>query len=197
MMRYRCVIIGSSTGGQSALSEILPGLSPSLGVPMIVIQHNLKGMSDFMVSSLQRLTSIPVKEAKGGEILACGESTIYVAPSGYHMRIIWNRDHNPMIVVREGKGNPNLLPNIDETMTTASEVFKSSVLGVILTGMGSDGTEGMRAICNAGGTTLAQDPATCAIPSMPASAIAAGVVTYIVGLQYIASKINHLVLSKE
>ncbi|MGB9774227.1 MAG: chemotaxis protein CheB [Bacteroidota bacterium] len=196
MMRYRCVIIGSSTGGQSALAEILPGLSPSLGVPILVIQHNLKGMSDFMVSSLQRLTSIPVKEAKGGEILVCGQSTIYVAPSGYHMRIIWNRDHNPMIVVREGKGNPNLLPNIDETMTTASEVFNSSVLGVILTGMGSDGTEGMKAIWNAGGTTLAQDPATCAIPSMPASAIAAGVVTYVVGLQYMAGKINYLVLSK-
>jgi two-component system chemotaxis response regulator CheB len=196
MSDIRCLIIGSSTGGQNALIEILPLLNGSLNIPIIIVQHNLKGMSDMMAVSLKRVTLVPFREAQGGELLEYGETIFYLAKAGYHTRIIWNRDHIPILVVREDKNNPNLLPQIDETMTTGTEVFGSALLGVVLTGMGNDGTKGLEALKKAGGTTLVQDPKTCAVPSMPESAISARVVDYIVPLPEIAGRINHLVLSK-
>jgi two-component system chemotaxis response regulator CheB len=175
--------------------NILPVLRPELGVPLLIVQHNLKGMSQMMASSLNQTTSIRVEEARGGEQLLSGRAAVYLAPAGCHTRIIYSRDDVPIIIVRENKRMSNLLPSVDETMSSAAQVFGSHLLGVILTGMGNDGTKGLGMIKKAGGITMAQEPRTCAVASMPLSAIQSGVVDHIVPLQHIGTRINMLVLS--
>ncbi|HOJ19333.1 MAG TPA: chemotaxis protein CheB [Ignavibacteriaceae bacterium] len=186
------IIIGASAGGDKALTKIIPRLNNELKIPLLIVLHNLT--SAYFVEILSRKTTIPISLAESGLELNKGNLRIYVAKSGFHTRIIKDLDNRRVIFAYEEKSTPFIFPNISETMLTASTIFAGKLMGVILTGMGSDGVEGMRAIKKNGGITIVQDPALAEFSSMPKSVTESGIADYILPLGMIPSKINQLAL---
>ncbi len=163
------VVIGASTGGPQVVRQILSQCSPPFPAAILVVQHIAAGFCAGFVEWLQTSCTLPIHLAAEGDRLVEGEA--YVAPDSYDL------------LVRAG-GRIHLTdrqlqlqrPAIDVAMQSAAEIFGERTIGVLLTGMGRDGAIGMQAIKRVGGTTLAQDEASCAIYGMPKAAVTLGVV---------------------
>ena len=158
----KAVVIGASTGGPSALSEILRELPETLGVPVFVAQHMPPEFVPGFVDGLSRDAKLPVEMASQNEV--AGGGRIYVAPGDSDMKLV--RDplgKTHMLLVPP---STTLTPSIDTLMASVATVFGTGTLGIILTGMGVDGLEGMRAIKAVGGKTIVQDEATSAVYGM-------------------------------
>ena len=149
MYAKNTVIIGSSTGGFRIVGRIFSNL-PKLNAGVIVVQHMLKSVNEPFKEKLNRNTQMEVKIAEDGDFLEYGK--VYVAPSGYQLKIVKDRKIG---LFSDGKVNA-VRPSIDVTMRSVK--FKSSsedqIIGVILTGMGKDGVEGIRHIKRSGGITM-------------------------------------------
>lgn len=179
----RVVIIGSSTGGPKALYQVVPALPADLPAAVLIVQHMPPGFTDSLAKRLDQLSELVVKEAAEGDILYNGAA--YVARGGYHM------------VVKEGgvvalNQNPTVCgvrPSIDVTMQSLPGVFGNRVLGVILTGMGSDGTHGSQLLKQMGGNIIAEDESTCVVWGMPKSVTEAGCVDVVLALPRIADAV--------
>jgi two-component system chemotaxis response regulator CheB len=167
----RAVVIGASTGGPDALSKVVGGLTAALPVPMLVVQHMPPLFTAQLAARLDRLGPNTVVEAKGGEPLEPG--VIYVAPGDYHLEVA---DGRGRVVTRVSHGDQvNFCrPAVDVLFRSAVDVFGADLLGVVLTGMGSDGREGSRSIVDAGGRVFAQDEETSVVWGMPGSVATAG-----------------------
>ncbi len=160
------VAIGTSTGGPKALQEILPRFPGDLATPLLIVQHMPEGFSASFAQRLNGLCSITVCEASHGEIIRPG--TAYIAPSGSQMRVVGKpSDLQPVISIDHDPSAVQHAPSIDVLMKSVASLYKSRAMGIIMTGMGSDGAEGMKAIHRAGGFTIGQDEATCAVYGMP------------------------------
>ena len=164
------VVVGASTGGPAALRELLSALPPDFEAAVLVVQHIPKSFTGVLASQLNRHCRLKVREAEDGDLLRTG--LVLVAPGGYHLLV----RSGLRVGVVAGNGTQEHCPSIDVTMQSAAQVMGSRVTGVVLTGMGDDGTEGLRAIHRRGGATFAQDAASCVINGMPQRAIDAGVV---------------------
>jgi len=165
------VAIGCSTGGPNALSDIFKTMSPNLGVPIVVVQHMPPLFTKMLAERLSLSSQIKVLEAENGMELQPGYA--YLAPGDYHMEIV--RDRTLVkIALNQKPHEHSCRPAVDITFASAAAIYGRSVLGVILTGMGQDGTRGARAIVEAGGVVITQDRETCVVPTMPASVAAAG-----------------------
>lgn len=180
------VAIASSTGGPSALLKVLKFLPEIFPVPIVVVQHICEGFGQGFVDWLNKECILNVKTAERGEILAAGN--IYVAPDGFHLLI------DPGKVVRLSKSMPinGLRPCATLMMEAAAKVCGAATIGVILTGMGRDGADGMKAIKEAGGMTIAQSPETCVVFGMPKEAIELGVVDKILPVDRIATDLEYV-----
>ena len=164
------VVIAASTGGPKALSEVLANLPESLCAAVLVVQHM---PDDFLHSLARRLSQIgtmPVSVAKAGEPVISGR--IYLAPGDRHMTVVF-RGGFPVIEADEGPLVCGVRPSADPLFMSAAKAFGQNVVGVVLTGMGHDGAEGLRAIRAAGGGAIVQDQASSIIYGMPRSALAA------------------------
>lgn len=182
------VAIGTSTGGPKALQEILPRFSTDLAVPILIVQHMPEGFSVPFAERLNRLCSITVCEARHEEIVR--PATAYIAPCGSHMRIIRrSSDLQPTISLDSGAPGAQHIPSIDVLMKSVALLYKSRAMGIIMTGMGSDGAEGMKAIHGAGGLTVGQDEATCTVYSMPRVCAEMGILDRIVPLSDIPAQV--------
>jgi len=177
------VCIGSSTGGTVALTNILPNIDHNIGVPILIVQHMPRLYTNSFAGRLATLCRLRVKEAEDNELLM--PNTVYIAQGGYHM------------VTRDGKirlldTDPvnNHKPSVDVLFRSVETEFKGRTLAIILTGMGSDGANGLALIKDAGGYTVAQDEESSVIFGMPGSAIKTGKVDRIIPLNKIASFIN-------
>ncbi len=182
-----CVVaIASSTGGPAALAKIFSALPEDLPACLLVAQHMAAGFSSTFVEWLASVSHCEVQEAKLGCSLRAGLALI--APAGRHLRVSTNG--LPQILdlppVNGGK------PSGDILLTSVSQVFGARAIGVVLTGMGKDGTEGLRSIRDNGGVTVAQDEFTSVIFGMPKSAIEAGVAEQIAPLDTMAATIAEL-----
>lgn len=167
----KVVIIGSSTGGPPVVEYILANLPPNLTVPILIVQHMPEKFTAFFAERLNRIVPFAVKEAAEGDILKAG--TCYVAPGNWHMEI--RAEHGSKAIhLTQTEAYLGLRPAINRTMITAAECYDGAVLGIILTGMGNDGTEGIAAIKNKGGMAVAQEPETAVVDSMPSSIIKRG-----------------------
>lgn len=168
------IAVASSTGGPSALLKMLKPLPANFPVPMVIVQHICEGFGPGFVEWLNKECAIHVKTAERGETLQPG--IVYVAPDGYHTLI------DPGLVVRLSKSMPvgGLRPSATLMMESAAKALKSGVMGIILTGMGRDGADGMKAIKEQGGLTLAQSPETCVVFGMPKEAIEIGAIDKVV-----------------
>ena len=185
----KVVAIAASTGGPPALEVVFSQLTADLPAAYVIVQHLPAGFAESFARRLARTTDIGVDMAAGGTVLQQGMA--YLAPHGTH-------------TVVEGLAMPRLRldssPPLHSVRPAADPLFESVALrfgdkavGVVLTGMGVDGAQGMRAIHDAGGTTIAQDEGTSVVWGMPGAAVRAGAAVHVVPLGSVAREIRRAV----
>ena len=171
--QYQLLAIGTSTGGPVALQKILSQFPQDFPLPIIMIQHMPATFTNAFANRLNSLCNITVKEASNGDILKPGVA--YLAPGGRQM-IISGTESAPKIKIIEGDSlKIAFKPSVDVSFGSAAKIFGGNVLGIILTGMGSDGREGSRMLKAKGATIWAQDEETCVVYGMPQAVTVAGV----------------------
>jgi two-component system chemotaxis response regulator CheB len=181
------VAIGASTGGPKALQEILPLFPHDLSVPILVVQHMPIGFTGLFAQRLNSLCSLAVREASHGEPVQPG--VIYVAPGGLHMTVQRQADSRATIQLDPNPTNHMHKPSVDVMMKSVAKHFGNLAMGVILSGMGTDGAEGMNAIRLNGGFTIGQDETSCTVYSMPRACAELGALARIVPLFQIPNQI--------
>jgi two-component system, chemotaxis family, protein-glutamate methylesterase/glutaminase len=184
----RLLVVGASTGGPRAVGEFLSAVGPALkSVPICIVQHMPPIFTAVFAEHLGTQTGLQAAEGSDGDILQPGR--IYVAPGGRHMGL--RRDKGG-IVIRLDDGPPvNFCkPAVDVLFNDTASLFGASTLAVVLTGMGSDGTHGARAIGEAGGVILVQDEATSTVWGMPGSIAKAGFAHDVLPLQAMAPAVK-------
>ena len=170
--KSRAVAIGISTGGPNALARMLPQL-PKLGVPVFIVQHMPQNFTASFAARLDTLCAARVEEGWDGAPLETGR--IYVAPGGAtHMEVDWGATRRVRLVDAEPVNRHR--PSVDVLFASVVRAQVPGVVGVLLTGMGRDGAEGLRAIREAGGRTIAQDRETSTVYGMPRAALEIGAV---------------------
>jgi len=180
------VAIGCSTGGPRALQTILPLLPPDLPVPVLIVQHMPVGFTGPFAKRLNSLCRLEIRE--GGNRDPIQPGVVLIAPAGWHM-LVERHSRRPQIVLSHEPTNGCHRPSVDVMMLSVCERYGARCMGVILTGMGNDGAEGMRAIYNAGGLTLGQDESSCTVYGMPRASAEMGVLRQILPLSAIPQAI--------
>ena len=190
LVAEQVVVIATSTGGPRALAELLPQIAPEIDAALIVIQHMPEGFTRSMAERLNAGSPMLIKEAEDGDLLLRGRCLI--APGG--SQLTFHADEQQGIVARivRERSERNLAPCADVTLQSLATMFGSRCLGVVLTGMGDDGTAGLRAIKDHGGRTLAEDASTCVVYGMPKAAKELGGVEKELPLTRIADEILKL-----
>ena len=183
------VVIGSSTGGPRALYQVIPALPADIPAAILVVQHMPPGFTKSMADRLNELSEITVKEAEAGDMLRHGEA--FVAPGGYHMMVKKDR----FVGLNQAPPVCGVRPSVDVTMESVALVFGASTTGIVLTGMGCDGTNGTSLIKAAGGKVI-EDESSCSVYGMPKSVADAGNADRIVPLPGIASELVRMLNNK-
>lgn len=178
--------IGSSTGGPKALQEVLASLPAGFAFPVVVVQHMPPGFTKSLASRLDGLCELTVKEAQDGEKLNAG--SVYIAPGDYHLRVIRKPGGSFAVALDKSQQVNGHRPSVDVMFESIYEAKPFGAVGVIMTGMGSDGVNGLRLIRKLPRTyIIAQDEATSTVFGMPGSAVKAGVVDVVLPLNEISS----------
>ena len=181
------VALGTSTGGPKALQEILPLFPRDLSVPILIVQHMPPGFTAPFAQRMNSLCSLTVREATGGETILPG--VVDIAPCGLHMKVERKPRSRARICLDPHPEDSVHIPSVDVLIKSVAESYRDLAMGVILTGMGDDGAEGMKAIHGQGGLTIGQDEATCTVYGMPRACAQLGVLTRIVPLSQILGQI--------
>jgi two-component system chemotaxis response regulator CheB len=185
------VLIGVSTGGPGALAKLLPALPANLGAPVFVVQHMPPLFTQPLAESLNRKCAIRVKEAQDGETAL--PNWAYVAPGGKHMKLVPGPGGKITVGLSDDPAENGCRPSVDYLFRSAAREFPGRSVAVILTGMGNDGTAGLRWLKRSGCVSFAQDEASCVVFGMPKEAIAAGVVDTVAPLDTLAGAIVRVV----
>ena len=180
------IIIGTSTGGPVALTELLTKIPASFRVPIVVVQHMPEHFTLALAERLNRQCALAVVEAGNGMTLEAGK--VYVAPGGH--QCIFNRGNTLKIMVADER--VTYQPSVDVTFASAASIFGSRVLGIVLTGMGNDGCEGARLLKQKGATIWGQNKESCVVYGMPKAVAEAGLVDCVLPLQEIGPRISKL-----
>jgi len=190
------VVIGVSTGGPAALEQLLPQLPAEFPVPVMIVQHMPKLLTGVLAERLDRCCSLHVKEAYHGAPLKPG--TIWLAPGDEHMEVMsqplssWNGEITRGTGIKLHRQAPlnHCRPSVDYLFHSAARMYGAGALALVLTGMGSDGLEGARAVSLAGGVVLAQDEATSAVWGMPGRVTESGIALSALPLSALAREVN-------
>jgi two-component system, chemotaxis family, protein-glutamate methylesterase/glutaminase len=186
----RVLLIGSSTGGPQALNAVLGGIGAVIDkAPVLITQHMPPTFTAVLAEHLARASGRPAAEAKSGESIRAGR--IYVAPGGFHMRVDRRRG-DPVITLDDGPRINSCKPAVDALFSSAAAVWGQWNLGLVLTGMGTDGTRGAVALVGAGGRVLVQDEASSVVWGMPGSIAQAGLASAVLPLVQIAPRVARL-----
>ena len=185
--RKSLIVIGSSTGGPRALQSVIPFLPADLKIPVVVVQHLPAPFTATLAQRLNEASALEVREIVSGETLQPG--IVYVAVGSRHLEF----DLHGRAAITDGPPVHGVKPSVDVTISSLVRTYGPRMLGVLLTGMGVDGAAGLKAIYNAGGSTMAEHESTCVVYGMPKAAIEMGVVQDIVPLDQIATKIAEVV----
>lgn len=181
------VLIGVSTGGPTALAQVLPALPSKIGAPIFIVQHMPPMFTEALAQRLQTKSAIKVKEAQDGETAQA--DCAYLAPGGKQMKLAPGKNGEIVIRVTDDPPENACRPSVDYLFRSVALHFPGRAIAAILTGMGNDGTEGARMLKRGGSFTIAQDEASCVVFGMPREAILAGVIDTIVPLHKIADAI--------
>jgi two-component system chemotaxis response regulator CheB len=167
----KVVAIAASTGGPAAVQTVLRGLGTGFPLPILVVQHIARGFVPALIEWLNNTLALPVRVAQQGERLVPGQ--VYLAPEDHHIVA-----HEPgMAGLRPIAAGDRFCPSADLLFETVAGVYGAAAIGLVLTGMGDDGTRGLLALRAAGAPTLAQDAASCVVYGMPRAAVEAGAIT--------------------
>ena len=169
----KVVAVGASTGGPRALIDFLSGMGPgSAAVPILVVQHLPAVFTEALAGLVRAETGLDAVEAKAGECLRRGR--VYIAPGGRHMGLALDGRGNVLVRLDDGAPVNQCRPAVDILFRDVARVFGAGAAAVVLTGMGTDGTEGARAVADQGGTVLVQDEASSVVWGMPGQIAKAG-----------------------
>lgn len=187
----KLVAIGCSTGGPLALQEILPLFPADFPAAVLIVQHMPRYFTRPFAERMNQMSHITVREAVDGDIIAPGVAL--VAPGGVQMRVCRRQSiHAEISLSKDGEGLLHA-PSADVMMKSVASIFGTRGIGVILTGMGHDGLEGMKEIKAAGGRTVAQNEATCTVYGMPKAVVDAGLADKVVPLSHIAGEVLNMI----
>jgi two-component system chemotaxis response regulator CheB len=181
----KIVAIGASTGGTEALREVLTGL-PADCPAVLVTQHMPPGFTRSFAERLNALCRMHVKEAEHGERVLPGHA--YVAPGGRHL-VLARSGANYVVELDDGPPVNRHRPSVEVLFRSVARHAGRNAIGVMLTGMGRDGADAMKAMRDAGAHNIAQDEASCVVYGMPREAVAAGAVHEVLPLQRIAGHV--------
>lgn len=182
----RLVAMAASTGGPAALQRILMDLPPDFPVPILIVQHIAPGFVEGLCSWLAASCSLRAKLAQDGEPVEAG--TVYLAPDDAHLGV----DGDGRIRLSDSGPIGGFRPSANFLFESAARSYGASTVAVVLTGMGRDGVDGLRAVHAAGGRVIAQDEASSVVYGMPREAVQAGVVGTVLPLQGVASRLMEL-----
>jgi len=186
----RVLLIGASTGGPQALNSVVTKIGGVLErAPVLITQHMPPTFTAILADHLARVSQRPVREAVDGEEINAG--TIYIAPGGRHMKV-GRRDGIAVIALDNGPQINFSKPSVDPLFVSAAEVWGGKLLGLMLTGMGSDGLNGARALVAAGGCIVAQDEATSVVWGMPGQVVHAGLCSALLPLNTIGLRLTRM-----
>jgi len=187
--RPSVILIGASTGGPPALLKLFTALRGAVEQPILLTQHMPPTFTALLAEQLTRAGDRPCAEAKDGDRILPGHC--YVAPGGWHMTVV--RDGAlPMLRLNQDPPENFCRPAVDPLFRTAAQVFGSGALGVILTGMGSDGAKGCEAVSRAGGHFIVQDEASSVVWGMPGAAAATGLAGGVLPLDQIGPWVRRI-----
>lgn len=187
----KIVVIGISTGGPQALSRLVREIPPQLGVPIAIVQHMPPIFTKELANRLDSQSGLLVKEAEDNEPVLL--NTIYIAPGGRQMKIVNHTGSDTkQISITDDLPENSYKPSVNYLFRSVADLYGRHALGVIMTGMGSDGMLGLRLMKRQGATIIAQDPKTCVVYGMPRGPIEAGLVDAIVPLHKIAQAIYNI-----
>lgn len=181
--KLKIVVIGASTGGPVAITEIITKLPANFPVPIVIVQHMPENFTKAFSERLDRQSQLSVVEAENSMRIERGK--VYVAPGG--KQLMFDRNGNSIKIV-PGDERVNYKPSVDIAYASAANVFRNGVLGIVLTGMGADGCEGARLLKQSGSYIWGQDQASSVVYGMPAAVANARLTDAVIPLSSIAEK---------
>lgn len=192
----KLVLVGASTGGPKALNELLSRLPGGLPAAFLVVQHMPAGFTRSLAERLDQNSQLRVKEAEEGERVVAG--SVYIAPGGYHLQVEQPLAAGSELRLHLKRSEPvnGHRPSVDVLMLSAAKLKGFDLIGVILTGMGHDGCQGMRALKERGARTIAEARDTAVVYGMPRAVVEARLADRVVPLPFIASEIIHMTNEK-
>ena len=176
----RIVAIGISTGGPNALQYVFSQIPADFSASILVVQHMPEGFTDMFARRLDECSALDVHEAKSGDLLIAGR--VLICPGNRHI-MVRRMPRGDMAVLSDAPPINGHRPSADVLFHSVAQEFGPRTVGILMTGMGEDGAEGLGAIRNAGGTTIAQSEETCVVSGMPRAAILKGYATKILPLE--------------
>jgi two-component system, chemotaxis family, protein-glutamate methylesterase/glutaminase len=187
---YRAIGLGISTGGPMSLQQVVPKFKEDLKIPVFIVQHMPPKFTKSLADRLDNISKVKVKEAEDGEIVTGG--TVYIAPGGLHMVL---QKVNGSVKIKITNQPEDLLhkPSVDTMLNSTIDIYGKYLLGIIMTGMGKDGTLGIKKLKELGGYCLAQDEASCVVYGMPKSIVDNELADVVAPLEKISDLINEVV----
>ena len=184
--RIQGVVIAVSTGGPTALAEVLPAFVPDARVPILVVQHMPAAFTAHLAERLAKTGGLPVREAADGDLVKPGE--VLLAPGGRHLELDGDAVQ-PRVRLSDGPPENSCRPSADVLFRSAVRLWGAGTLGVVLTGMGRDGLAGCREIVAAGGGVIAQDEFSSVVWGMPGEVVRAGLADAVLPLAQVGVEV--------
>jgi two-component system chemotaxis response regulator CheB len=191
--RPEAVCIGVSTGGPEALRVLLPRLPADFPLPVLIVQHMPAGFTRSLAHDLDRQCALRVCEASEGQEVARGN--IYIAPGGRQMKVTRSQQ-GVAIQITDDLPEHNCRPAVDYLFRSAADAFDGAVVGVILTGMGTDGANGCQLLKDRGATIVCQEAKSCVVYGMPRAAIERGLADRVADLHDLAATLEEIVAER-
>ncbi|WP_370977994.1 chemotaxis response regulator protein-glutamate methylesterase [Agaribacterium sp. ZY112] len=182
--KVKLVVIGASTGGPVAVTEVVSRLPANFPAPIVIVQHMPENFTKAFSERLDRQSNLSVKEAQSGDALVAGE--VLVAPGG--RQLMFDKTGNKIKII-DGDDRVNYKPCVDISFGSAAQIFGASTLGIVLTGMGADGCEGARMLKQKGANIWSQDEASCVVYGMPAAVAKAGLTDAVLAVRDFSDKL--------
>jgi len=180
----RIIAIGVSTGGPNALQYLLSQIPADFPAAVVIVQHMPEGFTDMFARRLDECCALDIQEAKSGDLLIAGR--VLICPGNRHM-MVRRMPRGEMVVLSESQPINGHRPSVDVLFHSVAQEFGLTAVGIIMTGMGEDGAEGLGAIKAAGGMTIAQSEETCIVSGMPRAAILKGFANKVLPLEGLGS----------
>jgi len=188
--RADVLVIGVSTGGPNALAKVIPEIPADLNVPILIVQHMPPTFTKSLANHLNVKSKIPVFEAEDGQLVE--KNKVYIAPGGKHM-IIKKDSTNSVIAITDTPPVNSCKPSVDVLFESVPSVYNANVLSVIMTGMGSDGMNGVKYLKNTGCYSITQTEDSCVVYGMPRAVDEAGLTDESVHLDNLSARIYSLI----